>query len=80
MRAIALDVTAARATVLLRPCWLARWLGAPETIVELERGEAWQWIAVATKRRLGWIPHGALIENALDLRPRERLPEATARR
>lgn len=81
MKATALDVTSGRAVIELRPCWPARLLGAKTTIVELERGkhdngESGHWVAVATQRRLGWLPYSREIEHALDFRPVQSPPVA----
>lgn len=81
MKAVAIEVTGTRATVVLTPCWLARVFGARPVVVELERGkrhngESGHWVAVASQRRLGWIPYSCEIEHALDFRSVERLPTA----
>lgn len=77
MIATALEITADRATVEPRPCWLARLFGARTVRVELEyRGGGWH--TVNTRNRLhDCNGRDRRILNALDFRPVARLPEAT---
>ncbi len=65
--------TTAKATVVLTPSWLARLFGARTVSVELCRSPI-GWRAAGTDRDLGHIPHGSLIENALDFSEVERKP------
>ncbi len=84
MKATAIEVTELRATVRLRPCWLARLLGARTTTVELEWRERLgysrcDWHLAASRRPLDDAPHRSAIRDALDFRPVEKLPRAVLR-
>jgi 23S rRNA U2552 (ribose-2'-O)-methylase RlmE/FtsJ len=70
MRARAISLTPNRATVVLRPIWLARLFGARAVVCELEKSHG-DWRHVAS----GKFASGALIR-ALDFRPIDALPEA----
>lgn len=78
MRATALEVNDTKAVVNLRPCWLARLLGAQETTVVLmwrERSDGHGWQAAGSRRWLDSLPHRSEIEDALDFWP-VRMPKA----
>jgi hypothetical protein len=79
VKAIAIEVAAERATVVLTPGWLGRLFGARETVVELEwRDHGWR--AVVSRKRLCEMKHQRLITRALDFRPCAYVPRAIARR
>jgi len=85
VKASAFDVTATSASILLRPCWIARLFGARSVVLELVRGvpeiprlEPEQWITAVTRRRLYDLRHRWLITEALDQRPCVGLPPARA--
>jgi hypothetical protein len=79
VKAIAIEVAANRATVVLTPGWLGRLFGARETVVDLEWHDQ-GWRAVASRTRLWDLAHRRLITRALDFRPRAYVPRAIARR
>ena len=79
MRATALEVTAERAVVELRPGWLARLLGARTLVVELKRPGG-RWMTAATEDILSrGLPRDRLLLEALDFRPVVAPPRALAR-
>lgn len=80
MKAIATNLhlgggTSGAATVVLRPCWLARLFGARDVTVDLVRGGT-GWRTMNTDRKLEEVKHGELIRDALDFHPRRELPPA----
>jgi hypothetical protein len=86
VKATAIDVTASTALVELRPCWLARWLGAQVVTVELELtlpvySSDSPWRTVANHRTLSWLSSAdRRMLHALEHRPRAGVPPAIARR
>jgi hypothetical protein len=79
MRVVVVERGEETATVVLRPCWLARLFGARETVCEIKH-KAPYWITAGTERTLGYVKRGSLIEEALDFHPVAAPPRAIARR
>lgn len=80
MRITAIDVTADRAVVEMRPCWLARWFGARTervTIVRQRYGDGSHrgWVMETTETSIPWDLRDDIMR-ALDFRPVDALPEA----
>lgn len=76
MRAVALTVTEKDAVVELRPCALARWLGAETVRIELIR-DVDGWHSFGTHKPLRYLAHSGAIEHALDFRPVAQIALAT---
>lgn len=89
MRATTTELSDTRAVVLLRPCWLARMLGARTVSIELVRSRrssdvagmdrVTDWVAASSTRTLAYLPHGDLIRDALDFHVVADLPVAVAK-
>lgn len=85
MRATLIERDGDRATVRLTPSWVARLLGARETLAELHAPSSWddgelRWRFVATRRDVRGAEHGELILRSLERVPMTALPGAMARR
>lgn len=66
------------AMVELRPCWLARWLGARTVRIHWDgdRKNVGRWKASVTGESLVELPYHSKILRALDFQPVEILPVA----
>ena len=85
MTATCIHLTDTEATVVLRPCWLARLFGARQLFARIARTKSGlsgspfygPWKTVATDESIDRRnPRHALILDALEYRPVAQLPEA----
>lgn len=67
MTAYCVDFDGARATVVLRPSWLGRLLGAETRSLDLYRIQG-NWFTVGTGRSVDHLTHREIIRDALDYR------------
>lgn len=79
MRAEAIELTENTAVLLMTPGWLGRLFGARVTRLELHKRVNGDWHAKVTGRDIDYMWHSSTIKHALDFRPVNAPPQATAK-
>jgi len=76
MRILRVEFTSdVHAIIVLRPSLMARLLGARDVVVELAMVDG-NWFGRYSRRGIGYMPHSALLWQALEFQPVTEVPQA----